>query len=57
MNFDNASKGIGVGLGLIGMGIGLKFMKDVTDDFRSKHKQVKMFNPPSFPSIKKIKWK
>ena len=57
MNLDAASRGIGTGLGIIGMGIGLRFMKDITDDFRTKHRKSSSMPMPKIPKIKKIKWK
>jgi len=53
MGIEDASKGIGIGVGLIGMGIGLKFLKDTTDDLRSKKSKSFSYKPPKF---KKIKW-
>ena len=53
MSLDDASKGIGIGLGMIGMGIGLKFMQDVTQDLRKNTKKKKTYQP----SFKPIRWK
>lgn len=59
MSFGNASRGIGTGIGIIGMGIGLKFMKDITDDFKTRNhkKYYQYYQSPSFPKIKPYKFK
>lgn len=51
---DSASRGIGLGLGMIGMGIGLKFLSDTVKDIRRK-----TYKPytPKMPSIKQFKYK
>ena len=58
VNWSTASRGIGTGLGIIGVGIGLRFMKDITDDFKTRHKQSRpprmLFEPIK---IKKHRWR
>lgn len=52
--FDSASKGIGLGLGMIGMGIGLKFLSDTTKDLR---RSTKKSYAPKMPKFKPYKYK
>lgn len=51
--WDKASKGIGAGLGMIGVGIGLRFMSDTVKDLRIKNKRPR---PPK-TLCKPFKWK
>ena len=55
MSIDDASKGIGTGIGIAAMGIGLGIAFDSIRNLgkKPKKKNIQMFKPPKF---KKIKW-
>lgn len=61
MVWEQAGKGIGTGIGLIGLGIGLKFLSDTSKDIRRKppmkHKAPE-FKPFKYDPLKNKKiWK
>ena len=58
VNWDSASRGIGTGLGIIGVGIGLKFLQDATSSFKTRHKQSRSPKMMLFEPIKiKKRWR
>jgi len=60
IDFGPASHGIGIGFGMIGMGIGLKFMSDTVHDMKrsTKHRgcKPKTYVPRQY-KYKPLKWK
>jgi hypothetical protein len=52
-----ASRGIGTGIGLIGLGIGLKFLSDTSTDIRKKTKKKDYYKMPKFEPVKPFKYK
>lgn len=51
---DKASKGIGLGIGMVGLGIGLKFLSDTTKDIKPR-----IYRPykPKIPKFKSYRFK
>ena len=57
MNINDASKGIGTGLGIAAMGVGLGIAFDAMRGVSKKCKSKKMYEMPKFKPIKyKRKW-
>ena len=60
VDFGPASQGIGLGIGIIGMGIGLRFMNDTVQDMKrstkSREYRPKIYTPKHY-SFKPLKWK
>ena len=52
--FDNASRGIGTGIGIAAMGIGLGIAFDAMKDFKTRHRKTKQ-QSFDFPTIKPLK--
>jgi hypothetical protein len=59
MSIDDASKGIGTGIGIAAMGIGLGIAFDAMKGVGQKIKKHKTmsFKPPKIPKYKKIRWR
>jgi len=66
VDLESASKGIGMGIGIIGMGIGLKFLDNTVKNMEKPRKHKSSMSLPTFRgknytskqyTLKPIKWK